>query len=115
MPLSQAQLQALITVFRKETEDLITSMNIEMFQIQYGETTILEDETKTINLGSAYPLVTDFEIVIFEASDTDGVNIKDALIVGETKTVSSFSIYSPRACTVRWQTLRRTPLINFWT
>lgn len=113
--MTQAELQQLITVFRKETEDLITSINVEMFKIQYGEESMLEDETITVNLIDAYSAASDFEVVIFEALDTDGVNIKDALVVAESKTASSFSIYSPRECTVRWQTLRRTPLINFWT
>ena len=108
------ELALAITVFRKETEDLIVANNVKMFHVQYGTFTILAAETKSIALTTAYTYSYDYEVKIFEATDTDGVNIVDALTIPSQET-TYFEIYSPRAATVRWQTVLRTPLIDFWT
>lgn len=108
------ELALAITIFRKETEDLIIANNVKMFQIQYGTFTILAGETKSIALATAYTHDYDYEVKIFEATDTDGVNIIDALTIPSQAT-TYFEIYSPRNATVRWQTVLRTPLIDFYT
>lgn len=112
--MTSEEMDILITVFRKENEDLTIAKIREMFQIQYGEFDILAEETLSIPLTDAYSSDSVYEIKFFEATDTDGVNIVDALVIDEQLT-TSFSIYSSRAAHVRWQTGLKTPLINFWT
>lgn len=114
MALTSEQLDALITIFRKENEDLTISKIKEMFQIQYGEFTILEGETKSIALPEAYSNSGVYEIKFYQATDTEGTNIIDALVIDDQQ-AGSFDIYSPREATVRWQTGLKTPLLNFWT
>lgn len=112
--MTEQELDAAIEVFRKETEDLCVAKIKEMFQVQYGEFTILASETKSIALAEAYSSSSVYEVKIFEATDTDGVNIADALVITNQE-AGYFEIFSNREASVRWQTVLKTPLLNFWT
>lgn len=109
-----AAIDDMITVFRKETEDLVKSLFKETYLIQYGESIMAEAETKTITLTEAYLNVDDYEIRLFSAIDSDGANVIDSIVLSD-KLAGGFKIYSPRPSLVRWQTVRRIPLINYWT
>jgi hypothetical protein len=113
--MTSEEFNTLLTAFRKETEDLTVSLVKDMFQIQYGEISITAGETKTVSLSDpVYASASDYQVVVFEATDINGVNIIDAITITDQGT-NYFEVHSPRAGTIRWQTIRKTPKINFWT
>lgn len=103
-----------ITDLRKETEDLILSNIVDAFNIQYGEYTSYPDETHGVSLSVPFLSTDDYVVSIFSAIDSDGANIVDSLEIINSSS-SGFTIYSPRAASIKWQASRRTPKINFWT
>lgn len=104
----------LIQIFRKETEDLLTSKEQYHWNIHKWETTISEGETKTFNITNAFDSASDYHIIIHEALDSDGVNIIDALEINPISS-SQFSIYSPRACSIKVNVQRKTPKFELFT
>jgi hypothetical protein len=103
-----------IEQFRKDTEDLVQANVRAIFQVKYGELS-MEAGDNTINLsGDAYPSDSVYEIRFHQATDSDGIDIRDAISI-EEKTVDSFTINTPRAGTLRWVTFLKTPQFNFWT
>ena len=111
--MTEAELLVLITAFRKETEDLIMANTQVIFNVQYDEETLTAG-TISVAIPEAYVSVDDYEVVVFSALDEDDNDIKDALIITKL-TSSSFTVESPVVGTLRWETMRRVPQINFWT
>lgn len=111
--MTEAELIVLITAFRKETEDLVMANVKEIFNIQYDEE-VLTAGTISVAIPAAYVSVDDYEVVVFSALDAEDNDIKDALVITKV-TASSFTAESPRVGTLRWETMRRIPQINFWT
>ena len=107
------ELDAAVTAFRKETEDLIMATVRDIFNIQYGEASLSEGDI-SISLPTAYISTDDYEVVIFSAHDSDGTEMSDAITSVKTSS-SGFTISSPRVGTVRWETMRRLPKFTFWT
>ncbi len=103
-----------IAKFREDTEDIVQANVRAIFQAKYGELS-MEAGDNTINLpGDAYTSEDVYEIEFYQATDTSGIDIRDAVSI-ESKTVSSFTINTPRAGTLRWVTSLKTPQFNFWT
>ena len=103
-----------ITAFRKAAEDLTQANVRDIFKPKYGEVTMeIGDNTITFS-GEAYLTADEYEIKFHQATDTDGIDIKDAISI-ESKAVGSFTINTPRAGTLRWVTSLKTPNFNFWT
>ena len=116
MTLTPEQL-ALITAFRKETEDLVQANVRNIFKVKYGEKTLsVGSNTITFQIGTddSYLNGTEYEVKFFEATDSDGIDIKEAISI-TTQTASAFTINTPRAGVLRWQTNLKTPSFNFWT
>jgi len=103
-----------IELFRKASEDLVQANVRDIFKPKYGELT-MEAGDNTITLtGEAYLSTSEYEIKFYQATDADGIDIKDAISI-ESKAVDSFTINTPRAGTLRWVTSLKTPQFNFWT
>jgi hypothetical protein len=111
--MTEAELTVLITAFRKETEDLVMANVKTIFNIQYDEESLIEG-TISVAIPDAYVSVDDYEVVVFSALDAEDNDIKDTLVI-EKVTASSFTVESPIAGTLRWETMRRVPQINYWT
>jgi hypothetical protein len=104
----------LITAFRKETEDMVMTMIRDMFNYQYGEIAVSEGVTSNISLSVAYDSANDYEVAIFSALDGAGTDIVDALTITKVGP-NGFTIDTDRSGNVRWETVRRTPKISFFT
>jgi len=103
-----------IALFRKATEDLVQANVRDIFQAKYGEQALAVGDN-TINLpGDAYASEDVYEIEFYQATDTSGIDIRDAITI-ESRTVNSFTINTPRAGTLRWVTSLKTPKFTFWT
>ena len=106
--------EELIQLFRKANEDLVQANVRDIFQAKYGEQALIVGDN-TINLsGDAYSSEDVYEIEFYQATDTSGIDIRDAISI-ELKTVNSFTINTPRAGTLRWVTSLKTPKFDFWT
>lgn len=112
--MTEEELDFLIGEFRKECEDLIRANIKDTFQIQYGELDIVADTPTVINLGEAYAASTLYEVVLFEATDSEGVNILDAVTISD-KGTASFTLTSLRGGHIRWETALKTLKLDFWT
>ena len=103
-----------IELFRKASEDLVQANVRDIFKPKYGELT-MEAGDNTITLtGEAYLSTNEYEIKFYQATDADGIDIRDAISI-KSKAVDSFTINTPRAGTLRWITVLKTPNFNFWT
>lgn len=103
-----------IAKFRKDTEDIVQANVRDIFQVKYGELSMSEGDN-TINLpGDAYSYNDVYEIEFYQATDSDGIDIRDAISI-ESRTTNSFVINTPRAGTLRWITKLKTPKFTFWT
>ena len=111
--MTEAELIVLITAFRKETEDLVMANVKGIFNVQYDEETLTAG-TISVSIPEAYVSVDDYEVVVFSALDVEANDIKDALVITKVSS-SSFTVESPVVGTLRWETMRRVPQINFWT
>lgn len=103
-----------ITLFRKAAEDLTQANVRDIFKPKYGEFTMEEGDNTITLSGEAYLTADEYEIKFHQATDADGIDIKDAISI-ESKAVDSFTINTPRAGTLRWITVLKTPNFNFWT
>lgn len=122
MALTAEQL-ALVEQFVKETQDYGLSGVIHAFLMKFGVLEAVQgdnnvswtsdgvDETRTAPYDN-----TDYVIDVIEAQTPDGTDVRAELeILDENKTVNGFVINCLRPCTIKWQTSRRTPKINFFT
>lgn len=113
--MTDAELNALITSFRQETEDLTKALVREIFNIQYNEVAVPTGPTgASESFTTAYDSIDDYEVRILSALDADGTNIADAVTVTKVS-ASGFTLTTERAGTVRWQSSRRLPKIDFFT
>jgi len=102
----------LITLFREETEDLIRSSVIDMFNIQGGTTAVTVGLAGvSVSLPIPYDSVDEYDIKILSALDADLTDIVDAITVNKIS-ASSFKLFTQRDGTVRWTSSRRFPKIE---
>jgi len=106
--------EELITAFRKEAEDLVQAMLIQIFLVKYGELNASPGDNIISFTGDAYDSATDYTIRIVEALDGDGIDVKGELNIKD-KTANGFKINAVRTCVIKWQTGRNSPKINFHT
>jgi hypothetical protein len=106
--------EELITAFRKETEDLVQAMLIQIFLIKYGELSAVVGDNPVSFTGDAYDSATDYTIRIVEALDGEGIDVRGELNIKD-KTANGFKISAVRPCSIKWQTGRNSPKINFHT
>lgn len=100
---------------RKALEDLVHANIVSIFNGKYSETTCLADTDVSVSFPEpVYDSATDYFINLIEATDVDGIDIRDAIEI-KNITANGFTLKSPRNTTVKWQTTRRTPKINFHT
>lgn len=107
----------LITIFRKECEDLIYANLKATFLIQSDEIAATAG-SNSVNFATAYGN-TDYQVTFLVALDSNGINIQDACII-TAQTESGFTFTIARNATVVWQAARRSPILNyplgtFWT
>ena len=112
------ELNAAIEIFRKATEDLIQANVRSIYKSKYGETNII-DGTTVISLPSAVPEevytnASDYEIRLHEALDNEGINILEAIII-TNKTTTTFTVSSPAAALLKWETFLKVPNFNYHT
>ena len=120
MALTAAQI-AMVEAFAKETEDFTLAKIIETFLIKHGTLSASVGDN-AISFSDTGADVTDddpyddttYVITILEALDATGIDVKGELEI-KNKTVSGFTINCLTACSIKWQTSRIAPKINFWT
>ncbi len=103
-----------IEQFRKDTEDLVQANVRVIYQAKYGELSMEAGDNVIALSGDAYSADDVYEIEFYQATDTSGIDIRDAISI-DSRTVNSFTINTPRAGTLRWVTFLKTPQFNFWT
>ena len=108
------ELDYLIPAFRKETEDLIKANIKDTFQTKYGEVNVQADTPLVVQMTEAYAGADLYEVILYEATDTDGANMTDAITISERQ-ADRFTLTSLRDGRVRWETTLKMPKINFWT
>jgi hypothetical protein len=106
--------EELITAFRKETEDLVYANIIQIFLIKYDTLSASAGDNVISFIGDAYDSDSDYIIRIVEALDEDNIDVKGELNI-KNKTANGFTINAARPCSIKWQTARNSPKINFWT
>lgn len=115
--------EELVTIFRKELEDLVQANVRNIFKSQYGTKTLvignnvitLEADTDPASeVTTSYLTADEYEIRFHEAIDTDGIDIKQALSI-TNKTAAGFTVVSPLAGTLKWETFLKIPNFNYWT
>ena len=104
----------LIEAFRKETEDLVQAMLIQIFLMKYGTLSASVGDNIISFSGDAYDSADDYNIRIIEALDGDSIDVKGELEIKD-KTANGFTINAIRTCDIKWQTARNSPKINFHT
>lgn len=107
----------LIEIFRKEAEDLTQAIVRNIFKAKYGENNlIIGDTTITLPVDSdtAYATADEYDVRFNSAIDTDGIDIKEAILI-KNKTATSFVIESPLVGTVKWESFLKVPNFNFFT
>ena len=113
----------LITIFRKENEDLCQANVRNIFKAQFGTKTLsIGDNVITLAVDSDpasevrtdYLTAEEYGIKYYEALDGDGIDIKMALVV-TSKTASSFTVNSLTTGTLKWETFLLLPNFNYWT
>lgn len=124
MALTAAQI-ALVEAFRKESDDKVVAIISDMFLIKYGEKICVAGDnsiafaTDTSNdpddatADDPYE-GEDYAIAIIEAFDGNGIDVRSEIEI-TTKTINGFTVNCLTACTIKWQTARKTPKIDFWT
>jgi hypothetical protein len=110
MALTEAQI-ALVEAFRKESDDKTTALVKDMFNIDYGSLdAIVGNNTITFSV----PAYDDTDYVLhLSATDADGTDVTAELIINKQTTGMVINALTP--CSIKWQTSRQTPKINFWT
>ena len=106
-----------VTDVRKALEDMVYANLIDIYMIKHGtDACIVGDNSIAFPViaGYEYDSADDYIIEFYEALDTNGIDIRPALVVKD-KTVNGFTVYTPRATTIKWTAMRKTPKINFWT
>lgn len=106
--------QALIAVFRKETEDLVNANVENIYQRKQGTKTLVVGTNEISLPGASYASADNYEVQFFEATDTDGVDIKEAISI-ETKATNGFVVNTPRAGTLRWISFLKVPNFTYHT
>ena len=116
--MTEAQLIALIEVFRKEAEDLTQANVRSIYKSKYGEANIIEGDTVIALVSTVpeevYDNATDYEIRFHSAISDDDINIKEAVSITD-KTAVSFTVNSPMAGVLKWETFLKIPNFNYWT
>jgi len=106
--------EELITIFRKETEDLIHANNNEIYLVKNIETSLSVGANSIAFSGDAYDDADDYKIDIYSAIDGDGIDVTAELTISG-RTSSGFVITAITACDVKITTSRKTPKFNYWT
>lgn len=114
MALTAEQL-ALITIFRKENEDLVKKNVQVMFNIQAIEQVLSVGDNSVAIPGDAFD-DTNYLIDPVYAIDADDVDVRGELeILEDNKTVNGFVVTAITPCTARFVVMRRTPKADFFT
>lgn len=103
--------KALVLAFQKESDDKALAIVKDMFNIHYGTMNAVIGDN---NVSFTTPYDDENYIVtIVEALDADETDLKAELQI--TKHTEGMVINCLNICTIKWQTSRQTPKINFWT
>ena len=108
---------ALIADFRKETEDLVQANVREIYKAKSGTKTLASGSNNivfSVDDEINYSNANDYGIRFRSAIDTDGFDIKEAISI-TAKTTSGFTVNSPGAGELKWETYLITPDFGFWT
>ena len=114
MALSEAQL-ALVTVLRKEMEDVIKKQFRTIYSVQY---LVFGNNSIAIPYESADETYEDTSYIIdIISAVVDGVDVKDELeILEANKTVNGFVVNALQPVTsARFVTMRKTPQVDYFT
>lgn len=105
-----------IELFRKSNEDLTLANVRKIFKAKAGEKSLVVGSNDIVfptDDDTAYITTGEYEIEFHSAVDENGTDIKDALAIA-SKSTGGFTVTSPRAGVLRWETHLKTPLFNFW-
>lgn len=117
MALTEAQL-ALVTIVRKEMEDVIKKQFRTIYSMQFIEQELVAgDNSVAITYESNDEAYDDTTYLIdIVSAVVDGVDIKDELeILEDNKTVNGFVVNAIQPVTARFVTMRRTPKVDYFT
>lgn len=118
MALSEAQL-ALVTVLRKEMEDVIKKQFRTIYSVQYiQQDLVFGNNSIAIPYESADETYEDTSYIIdIISAVVDGVDVKDELeILEANKTVNGFVVNALQPVTsARFVTMRKTPQVDYFT
>ena len=107
----------LIEAFRQANEDLTQANVRNIYKAKYGTASLIVGSnviTLPLDSDTAYATADEYEIRFLEAIDGDDIDIREALSIS-AKTSSSFTVTSPRAGSLRWETFLKVPNFNFHT
>ena len=99
---------------RKALEDLVYANLIEIYMVKHAESVLTVGNNSIAFPGDPYDSADDYVVEFHEAPDSNGYDIRPALIV-KNKTANGFVIETTRATTAKWISKRKTPKITFWT
>ncbi|WP_163321677.1 hypothetical protein [Draconibacterium mangrovi] len=114
---------ALVEALVKEQQDYTRANIINAWLMKFGVTEAVagdnvisfSDDGVDVTRDDPYD-DTSYIIDVIEAQTADGVDVRDELeILDENKTVNGFVINCLQPCTIKWQTSRRTPKVEFFT
>lgn len=108
--LTEAQ-KALVLAFQKESDDKTLAIVKDMFNVHYGTMNAVIGDNN-VSFTTAYDDA-NYIVDIAEALDANGTDLKAELQI--TKQTEGMVINALNICTIKWQTSRQTPKINFWT
>lgn len=110
-------IEELITVFRKETEDLVQANVRAIYKRKYGETPLIVGENiisfPVEDNDTAYASAGEYSIRLLKAMNND-VSIVLSLEI-RNKTASGFTVYTPRDTVLHWETFLLYPDFSFHT
>lgn len=109
--------EQLVEIFRKANEDLTQANVRNIFKVKSGvkELTVGDNLiVLPISDDTAYLSASDYRVSFYSALDNDGIDIAAALVITD-QTATSFTVNSPRAGTLKWETYLIVPNFNMHT
>ena len=74
--------------FRKALEDLIHANIVSIYNGKYGETSCLAGVDVSVSFSDpVYDSADDYAINLIEATDADGIDIRDSIFDGKTQVI----------------------------
>ena len=109
--------EQLVEIFRKSNEDLTQANVRNIFKVKSGVNDLAVGDNLIvlpIIEDTTYLTASEYRVNFYSALDNDGIDIAAALVITE-QTASSFTVNSPRAGTLKWESSLIIPNFNSHT